>query len=364
MIDLRLYVALLTLLNVFPNLGVLAQDHNPDMILLHTGFGHYMLEDPEGRKLGFDEDYRRHSEIPNAQSYTEGGSDDPDVPGDIRIMEIMRVVPGTYDVTLFGIEPTIAELVFGYADEAGNQAQATLYAALSYNEMASYRIRYTPNAEKVITIEKIVTPTSVQQELGAMQELGWFEDAALFDELDRHLQQAQDRLAQGDSAGAREAVAAFRAQLNEAGDAIGENGYEILSADAESLQAQLPETEDPVPPSPEPPPVNGKADVRPTLECVIDNRDGTLTAYFGYENHHGEPVTIPHGPKNKITPAIYEQLQPEAFFMPGVVPGRPGRTAAYPEHAFSITFDEDRRVRWKLGRGQVTASSGTERCPE
>ena len=196
------------------------------------------------------------------------------------------------------------------------------------------------------------------------RDLGWITSAALADNLEARLDKAATQLAAADSGAARSALEGLLADVErERNGALTSEAYALLKYNTEYLVERLPEAEEP-PPNPEPPPVNAKADVRPILECVIDNHDGTLTAFFGYENHHGEPVTIPHGPKNKITPAIYEQLQPEAFFMPGVVPGRPGRTASYPEHAFSITFDQDRRVRWKLGRGRVTASSRTERCPE
>ena len=291
---------------------------------------------------------------------------DPDIPDTDALLTIIRNADdGIYRLVLEGMfEPSSihTHLMIRRQDTQGAEVSESIefLTVVTEGTKSEYEVDYHRGLEVEVYVRKVVTPSSMKQELGAMQELGWFEDATLFDELDHHLQQAQDRLAQSDSAGAREAVAAFRARLNGAGDTIGENGYEILAADAESLQAQLPEAEDPAPP----PPVNAKADVRPILECVIDNHDGTFTAYFGYENHHGEPVTIPHGSKNKITPAIYEQLQPEAFFIPNAVPGRPGRTAAYPAHAFSLTFDEDRRVRWKLGRGRVTASSRTERCPE
>ena len=42
--------------------------------------------------------------------------------------------------------------------------------------------------------------------------------------------------------------------------------------------------------------------VRPVLECVTNNGDGTYTAFFGYKNENSISVYIPVGSKNKFTP--------------------------------------------------------------
>ena len=117
-------------------------------------------------------------------------------------------------------------------------------------------------------------------------------------------------------------------------------------------------------PAAAPPPVNEQADVRPALECVAANADGTYTAYFGYENRHGEPVTIPRGSRNRLTPASYDGQQPTAFPMPNAVPGRPGRTPFYPGHAYTVTFPAGTQVVWTLGGRTATASDDpAQRCP-
>ena len=113
-----------------------------------------------------------------------------------------------------------------------------------------------------------------------------------------------------------------------------------------------------------PPPVNEQADVRPILECVLVGSDGTLTAYYGYENRHGSRVRIPFGANNRLTPSGYQGRQTQDFEMPGLVEGRPGRTAFYPGSAFTVTFGSGERVVWKLGRRTATASNASARCPQ
>jgi len=107
--------------------------------------------------------------------------------------------------------------------------------------------------------------------------------------------------------------------------------------------------------------------VKPILECVAEEKDGTLTAYFGYENLNDYVVSIPLGSDNKITPSSYDGVQPTLFGLPNVVPGRPGRTGFYPDgpFAFTVKFQPDEVIVWKLGPRTSTASNNpAQRCPE
>jgi hypothetical protein len=60
----------------------------------------------------------------------------------------------------------------------------------------------------------------------------------------------------------------------------------------------------------------GQAPLVPALDCVSENSDGTLTAFFGYENDNGVSITVPLGPKNALP------LDPNGYrptlFEPGV----------------------------------------------
>jgi len=113
-----------------------------------------------------------------------------------------------------------------------------------------------------------------------------------------------------------------------------------------------------------PPPLTPGADVRPVLECVAEEADGSLTAFFGFENRTGLPAAIPFGTDNRVTPAAYDRRQPEAFDMPNVVPGRPGRTPFYPGFAWRVAFQPGQQVVWKLGPRTATASASSARCPQ
>ncbi|MEY4585420.1 MAG: 3-oxoacyl-[acyl-carrier-protein] reductase FabG, partial [Pseudomonadota bacterium] len=39
----------------------------------------------------------------------------------------------------------------------------------------------------------------------------------------------------------------------------------------------------------------GKEPVKPALDCVAPNSDGTYTAYFGYDNKNGVNMSVPYG---------------------------------------------------------------------
>ncbi len=101
--------------------------------------------------------------------------------------------------------------------------------------------------------------------------------------------------------------------------------------------------------------------VKPVLECVVDNHDGTFTARFGYLNENTVAVTIPVGANNKFTPAPEDRGQ-TTLFQPGRV-GQPGDVGA-----FSVVFDGSNLV-WTLkgpdgSTRTSTASSNSKRCPD
>lgn len=44
----------------------------------------------------------------------------------------------------------------------------------------------------------------------------------------------------------------------------------------------------------------GQAPLSPLLDCVTENADETLTAFFGYQNQNGVSISVPLGPKNSL----------------------------------------------------------------
>jgi xylan 1,4-beta-xylosidase len=90
--------------------------------------------------------------------------------------------------------------------------------------------------------------------------------------------------------------------------------------------------------------------VRPVLECVANNGDGSYTAFFGYRNDNLIPVSIPVGSRNKFTPSPEDRSQPTTF-----LPGRQRRV-------FSVPFDGNNLV-WTLDKRTSTASNNpTQTC--
>lgn len=75
--------------------------------------------------------------------------------------------------------------------------------------------------------------------------------------------------------------------------------------------------------------------LRPVLECVDNNGDGTYTAHFGYRNDDVVSVTVPIGSGNRFTPAPQDRGQTTEF-----LPGRQVRT-------YSVVFDGSNLV-WTL----------------
>jgi hypothetical protein len=93
--------------------------------------------------------------------------------------------------------------------------------------------------------------------------------------------------------------------------------------------------------------------VSPLLECVQDNEDGTITAFFGYKNHSSFLVEIPIGELNKMKPGPLDRGQPTEF--------DPGRSSQYPNASFQVVFQGE-SITWYLDGESVTASGISNHC--
>jgi hypothetical protein len=89
--------------------------------------------------------------------------------------------------------------------------------------------------------------------------------------------------------------------------------------------------------------------VRPVLECVRNNGDGTYTAFFGYKNDNNVSVYIPVGNKNKFTPTPQDRGQTRVF--------ESGRHYK----VFTVNFNGSNLV-WTLNGRTSTASSNSAPC--
>jgi hypothetical protein len=98
---------------------------------------------------------------------------------------------------------------------------------------------------------------------------------------------------------------------------------------------------------------NASAQVSPVLECVVENGDGSYTAFYGYNNQSDQAYTIPIGNGNFFTPGN-DLGQPTVF--------EPGRHI----NVFSFDFISGNYV-WTIrtpgGSGRTaTASPGSQAC--
>ncbi len=90
-------------------------------------------------------------------------------------------------------------------------------------------------------------------------------------------------------------------------------------------------------------------DLAPVAECVWDNKDGTKTALWGWDNPSTSTLRIDVGNKNKMSPGAEDQGQPTLFL--------PGRT----RNVFTTTYTGTSTT-WRLGNETATAGSGTTAC--
>jgi len=79
----------------------------------------------------------------------------------------------------------------------------------------------------------------------------------------------------------------------------------------------------------------GKESVKPVLDCVAPNAQGTLTAFFGYNNKNGVSVTLPYGDKNKFARDSKNQ-RPTRFL------------AGQHDFSFGVDFSSGQTLSWTV----------------
>ena len=89
--------------------------------------------------------------------------------------------------------------------------------------------------------------------------------------------------------------------------------------------------------------------IYPAYEGWVKNPDGTLTLSFAYFSHNAEPVTIPDGPDNWVTPAPADRGFPTTFL--------PGHHRWQCIMKVGPDFDGD--IRWTLSHAGTTTSTST-----
>lgn len=98
----------------------------------------------------------------------------------------------------------------------------------------------------------------------------------------------------------------------------------------------------------------GQETLKPTFDCVAPNAQGTLTAFFGYDNKNGVSLTVPYGAKNTL--ALDTTSQRPSKFLPGTH-----------HFSFGVDFSSTQSLRWTLAPENsptttLTVNQSSRRC--
>lgn len=98
----------------------------------------------------------------------------------------------------------------------------------------------------------------------------------------------------------------------------------------------------------------GQEVLKPTFDCVAPNANGSLTAFFGYDNKNGVGVTVPFGSKNASARDTLGQRP--TLFAPGTH-----------HFAFGVDFTSAQTVSWTLSPDNsptttLTVNQASRRC--
>jgi len=100
----------------------------------------------------------------------------------------------------------------------------------------------------------------------------------------------------------------------------------------------------------EPAPLPPSIQVVPRLDCVEQNLNGSYTAYLGYDNLMSDPVDLPIGVANHVSPEPANRGQMVHF--------EAGSSPAYPE-SFPLVFTEE-QISWTLNGHQISIDATDE----
>lgn len=90
-------------------------------------------------------------------------------------------------------------------------------------------------------------------------------------------------------------------------------------------------------------------EILPIMNCVMNNGNGTYTAYFGYNNKNSVSVYVPVYSQNKISPEPWDRGQPGVFKV-GVW-----------ERVFSVTWSSGNII-WHLNNNTAKAKTNSPPC--
>ncbi|MDF3065647.1 MAG: peptidase and chymotrypsin/Hap [Polyangiaceae bacterium] len=98
----------------------------------------------------------------------------------------------------------------------------------------------------------------------------------------------------------------------------------------------------------------GQEVLKPAFDCVAPNVNGTLTAFFGYDNKNGVSVTVPYGVKNALSRDTTAQRLTR--YLPGTH-----------HFAFGVDFTASQTLSWTLSPDNsptttITVSQASRRC--
>ncbi len=91
--------------------------------------------------------------------------------------------------------------------------------------------------------------------------------------------------------------------------------------------------------------------IKPTMDCVSVNKDGTFNAFFGYSNTNGVAVSLSLGKNNQFTPLPDSQGQPTTF--------EPGTQTS----VFAVVSKGDSLV-WHLDGSTAEANKNSPGCSQ
>jgi hypothetical protein len=216
---------------------------SPPNALVITGHSpiQLLLADGDGNQTGFNQATGEILHGIPASSYSaESLANDANPAGlitpDVKILEVMTPVAGTYHVTVLGTGVGSYSLGFLTYDLAGTPSTQTFRGATIPGAIAQFSVTYSPNVGSIPVIAHDVSIAAIIADVQSASRAGLIDNAGLVNSLLSKLAAAQVAFAAGNMQLANEVFGAFINEVAaQAGKHIESDAANLLTADAVGL---------------------------------------------------------------------------------------------------------------------------------
>jgi len=202
---------------------------------------HYVLTDPEGRKLGYDPytDKSYNDFPPGTAGYGDEGIDDISI-----VLEILEPLDGKYLIAAIGDLLTgVTFYIAVLREDIKNEGFIKFHfeGLVDKGLPSKFEITYTSDPTiPAATITRIATPSGLKQDITLSGKIGWIDNQGILNSLLKKAEAIETSISKGNKEAAENQINALISEIEaQRGKHISDKAAKILLEDTEYLMKSL-----------------------------------------------------------------------------------------------------------------------------